>query len=122
MQTRALYKAIPFILCCFLLFTNCKRGNLSSSPGERTQSSKQEEQVPFNQDPNNKSHQFSITQLAYENTKVDIVIVMDSSPSMEDDFIALSHHFDSLFNQTLASIDWQMAFLASDGLVAQRFK
>ena len=112
------FKVIFFNLCCVLLFTNCKGGNLSSSLNTLTQSSEQEqlpqsseqEQLPLDQDPHRKTHQFSITQLAYTNTKLDMLWFMDNSPSMDDTHEELRNSFDNLFSQDLQSIDWQMAF------------
>ena len=130
---RVHFKVISFSLCCVLLFTNCKGGYLNSSLNTVVQPSEQEqlpldqdtnvqeqlpldqdtngqEQLPLDQDPNKKTHQFSITQLAYTNTKLDMLWFIDNSPSMDDTHEELRHSFDNLFSQELQSIDWQMAF------------
>ena len=127
------FRVISFSLCCVLLFTNCKGGHVDLSLNAVIQPSEQEqpplnqdtnnqEQLPLNQDPkgqeqlpldqdsNKKTHQFSVTQLAYTNTKLDMLWFIDNSPSMNDTHEELRNSFDNLFSQELQSIDWQMAF------------
>lgn len=132
-------KIISFSFCCCVLFTNCKGGSLTSSPNKVTLPSEQEEKpqvplgedqktedqlplgpdaenqdkLPLDEDPHQKTHQFSITQLAHENTKLDMVWVIDNSGSMNGNHQDLRNRFSHLFNQNLRSSDWQIAFISS---------
>jgi len=126
------FKVISFSLCC-VLFTNCKDGNLSSSPSKVTLPSEQEGQIPLGQDKEAKSKaSFEVTlKNTYKKQKVDILLVIDNSASTTGERGLLQRQgrltpendpgrytisrqraarFGDIFNTTLKHADWQMGF------------
>ena len=75
----------------------------------------EENTQPLNEDDNNTLfYQFSLTQASHTNKGIDILMVIDNSNSMESNHQGLGSRFNDLFNETLKTVDWQMAFLSSD--------
>lgn len=62
-------------------------------------------------DPVSKTQLFDV----HENTKVDIVVIMDNSSSMADEMVEMGNHFNQFIGQLDSNgLDWQLGIITTD--------